>query len=95
MKTTKEVKDILRDTYQSHVEGTSFLRYCNGYGDGYIDALAMSKLINEKQYEELTEWNNREEERWYDRREEDKLNSMTIKMAGTGRNKAIEIDNNK
>lgn len=62
---SREVKFYLRDVNQAFIEGEHFISYCNGYGDGYIHALAKNELITEKQMIKLEEWNNKETDKWY------------------------------
>lgn len=62
---TKEIIDYIKDVYFGFVEGDHFIDYCNGYGDGYFNALGKQKLLTEQQVEELRKWNNGESQRWW------------------------------
>jgi len=65
MKTNQEIVAYLKDVNQAFIEGEHFISYCNGYGDGYIHALAREQLITEEQMIKLEEWNNKETNKWY------------------------------
>lgn len=64
-KTNEEIMEYLKDVYFGFVEGDHFIDYCNGYGDGYLNALGKEELITEQQVEKLREWNNSESQRWW------------------------------